>query len=211
MSPEPDSQWIPTRRLRAAFGLAAALLGLALGGALVTRWSLALLPVSAGVAWAGVQMIRVRRALSAAGGGWQRRIHALVAERLAARGAAGHGLDVGCGDGGLILLLLDRLPGTRWTGVDRWGEGWDAQQARCEARVAAAGCAERADFARMSATALEVPDGRYDLVTSVLRFHETPDPLGAAREALRALRPGGWFVLIEGRRAMGRRPGPGSG
>lgn len=198
------SSWIPRRRIAIAFGLAAVLV---LAGVAGARWSvvaLALLVPAAGAAWAGLLMLRISWQLAPDGGGWERRIHALVATRLGlGEGSVASVLDIGCGDGSLLVTLLERAPGLEATGIDRWDEAWDYAQSACEARLAAAG--HRATFRRMDAARLDLPDASFDAVVSVMCFHEvrapegstTPGPLAALEEALRVLRPGGAFVLVD--------------
>lgn len=193
---DETSSWIPRRRIHFVVGLALALAVLGVAG---TAWSpaaLVLLVPALGAGWAAFVMIRIRQQLS---GGWERRIHELVVARLAltpdARPAV---LDIGCGDGSLLVALLDRARGARATGVDFWGDDWDYSQAACEARVTRAG--HHATFKRMDAARLEFPDASFDAVVSVMCFHEvktTRGPLLALGEALRVLRPGGTFVLVD--------------
>lgn len=194
------SSWIPRGRIRVAVGLA---LGLAAAGAVASAWSLAglaLLVPALGAGWAAFVMLRIRQQLS---GGWERRIHELVVERLALPADARTSvLDIGCGDASLLALLLERAPAVNATGIDLWGASWDYARAACEARLARIG--RHATLRRMDAARLELPDASFDVVVSVMCFHEvrapgtaTPGPLVALGEALRVLRPGGRFVLID--------------
>ncbi len=48
------------------------------------------------------------------------------------------------------------------------------------------------------AEALAVPDTSFDLVTCRVAPHHFSDVLGFVREVARVLRPGGWFLLIDG-------------
>lgn len=198
------SSWIPMKRIRFAAGLALAFAVVGVVGAL---WSLAALVVfipALGAAWATLVMLRIRRQLSPAGGGFEHRIHQLAVSRLAlAPDAELSVLDVGCGDAGLLATLFEHAPAAAATGVDFWGANWDYAQAACEARLAGQGLG--ATFARMDAAQLEFPDASFDRVVSVMCFHEVRAPAGAAMrgpllafsEALRVLRPGGAFVFID--------------
>jgi SAM-dependent methyltransferase len=200
----PTSGWIPRRRIRVAIGLA---LGFAVVGVAGSAWSpaaLALLVPALGAGWAAFVMLRIRHQLSPDGGGWEGRIHDLVVARLTlAPGAPGAVLDIGCGDASLLVAILSRAPTAAATGIDLWGESWDYAQAACDARLADLG--HRATFRRMDAGQLDFPDDSFDAVVSVMCFHEVRagadakvrGPLAALGEALRVLRPGGVFVLVD--------------
>ncbi len=197
------SKWIPSRRIAFARLLALGLLLAAVVGYLL--WPpLALLVVPAlGAGWIAFVMTRIRAQLSGDGDGWERRIHDLVTDRLdLSPDATNRVLDIGCGEAGLLDVLLERSPSLDATGVDLWSDGWDYSQAACERRLARAG--RHADFRRMDASRLEFADERFDVVVSVMCFHEVPTgddttsgPVRATAEALRVLRPGGRFVLVD--------------
>jgi len=198
------SNWIPSRRIRQAWALALGVAAAAAVGGLWSPFFLLLLVPALGAGWAGFVMMRIRHQLSQGGGDWEHRIHESVIARLALPDAAQASLlDIGCGDGSLLIALLDKAPGLDATGVDFWGRDWDYAQAACEARLAAQG--RQAEFRRMDAAQLTFADECFDLVVSVMCFHEVRAPDGAAtrgpvtavREALRVLKPGGAFVLVD--------------
>ena len=198
------SRWIPRRRIRFAVGLS---LAFALAGVVGNLWSpiaLALLLPALGAAWTAFVMLRIGRQLSPGGGGFERRIHELVVQRLSLSSDARVGvLDIGCGDASLLIALLAHAPAVNATGVDLWGANWDYAKAACEARLARLGL--RATFRRMDAARLDFPDASFDAVVSVMCFHEVRAPRGATMrgplvalgEALRVLRSGGVFVFVD--------------
>jgi SAM-dependent methyltransferase len=192
-----QSHWIPWKRIRVAIVIALGFAALAIAGTLWSLWALLLLIPAAGAGFAAFVMLRIRSQLSA---GWQQRIHDLVADRLAfAPRATCAVLDIGCGDASLLATLLARAPGIAATGIDFWGDNWDYAQSACEARL------PDVAFRRMDAGQLDFPDANFDCVTSVMCFHEVPAPDGsllpgplvAVSEALRVLKPGGRFVLLD--------------
>ena len=204
-APSGASNWIPRGRIRLALAVAAALALLGLIGAGWHPATLILLVPAMGAAWTAFILLRIRRQLSSGGGGWERRIHETVVAQLnLSPDARAKVLDIGCGDASLLLSILDRAPMIQATGVDLWGEDWSYAQAACESRLASLGY--QAAFKRMDASRLDFPDETFDIVVSVMCFHEVraaqgPDqvsgPQRAVGEALRVLRPGGRFVLVD--------------
>lgn len=198
------SGWIPNSRIRLAVAAALSLAALGVAGSFWWPGALILLVPALGAGWAAFVMLRIERQLSPHGGGWRRRIHEAVASRLELPpGSRDSVLDIGCGDASLLISLIERWPAIDPTGIDFWGANWSYAQAACEARMSRLGL--RARFHRMDAAHLAFPDETFDVVVSVMCFHEVraapdasiPGPLAAVREALRVLKPGGRFVLID--------------
>ncbi|MFD0121596.1 class I SAM-dependent methyltransferase [Streptomyces virginiae] len=102
-------------------------------------------------------------------------------------------LDVGCGTGSLSLLLAEA--GHRVTGVDLAPRMVE----RAEAKLAAAGLAERGRF--LVGDAADPPTGqeRYDVLLCRHLVWTLPDPGAALRAWVARLGPGGRLVLVEGR------------
>lgn len=99
-------------------------------------------------------------------------------------------LDVGCGGGG-VALLVDRyrLP-LAVTGVDLLAERVDAARR----------LAPSATFLVGSADEMPFNDASFDLVSAITLFSSLPSPaleLGVAREIDRVLRPGGWLIWYD--------------
>lgn len=108
-------------------------------------------------------------------------VHQPVAARLANEGLVPV-LDLGCGDGALAEAMGGAAPGAAaigWVGLD------------ASATMLAGGPrpAIRAD-----ATALPVADSSLGAVCALWMLYHLEDPTAVAREAHRALRPGGLFV-----------------
>lgn len=96
-------------------------------------------------------------------------------------------LDVACGSGNAALIAARRYCDV--TGIDYVPE----LLARARQRAAADGV--QVDFREGDAQALPVADGSYDVVMSVFGVMFAPDQSQAARELLRACRPGGTIGL----------------
>lgn len=112
-----------------------------------------------------------------------------VTRVLASRSLAGvRALDVGCGFGRWTRWLAER--GVNATGVDP-----------TEGMLSAARSAspESIGYRRMSATALDFPDGGFDLVTciTVIQHLEPAEQEMAVAELARVLRPGGEAVVLD--------------
>ncbi len=198
------SRWIPAQRIRFAVMIALTMTMIGMVGSVWSPLVLLLLIPGLGAGWAAFVMMRIRSQLSPRGGGWERRIHDFVVSRLALTpDSRASLLDVGCGDASLLATILTQSPSVASTGVDLWGPNWDYAQKACEARLAKLGL--RAMFRRMNAARLEFPDDSFDVVVSVMCFHEVRalrdakmrGPLVAVHEALRVLRPGGAFAFID--------------
>ena len=99
--------------------------------------------------------------------------------------------DIGCGHGASTIVMAQAYAKSRFHGFDFHQPSID--QAR--QRAAAAGVAERVEFGR--ATAREFPGDDYDLVCFFDCLHDMGDPVGAAKRAYQALKPGGTVLLVE--------------
>ncbi len=92
-------------------------------------------------------------------------------------------LDVGCGNGAFTEVLIARCSPASVIGVDP-SEG---QLAYARGRPGA----KRAEFRLADAQALPFPDKSFDAATMALVLVFIPDPVKAARELARVVRPGG--------------------
>ncbi|MBN1304523.1 MAG: class I SAM-dependent methyltransferase [Anaerolineales bacterium] len=136
-----------------------------------------------------------RHQFSPHGGDLQNRIRNLVLEYLEWDGNR-TALDIGCGNGPLVIRLAKKYPHARITGVDYWGEAWDYSQGECERNAGIEGVSEQVLFEKASASKLPYKDESFDAVVSNFVFHEvadTKDKTQLIREALRVLKKGGAF------------------
>lgn len=99
--------------------------------------------------------------------------------------------DIGCGHGASTIVMAQAYAKSRFHGFDFHPPS--IEQAR--ERAAAAGVGDRVEFSR--ATAREFPGDDYDLVCFFDCLHDMGDPVGAARRAYQALKPGGTVLLVE--------------
>lgn len=111
--------------------------------------------------------------------------------KLAAPAPGERVLDVACGTGLVALEAAVAVgPYGRVLGVDLSGEMVDAARQRAQERGLS-----NAQFARMDAEALALPDAGFDVALCALGLMYVPDPEHAIREMRRVLRPGGRMVL----------------
>lgn len=99
--------------------------------------------------------------------------------------------DVGCGHGASTVIMAQAFPKSRFHGYDYHAPSIEA--ARAQAREG--GVAERATFAQ--ATAKTYDGNGFDLICFFDCLHDMGDPVGAARHAMQALKPGGTVMLVE--------------
>jgi SAM-dependent methyltransferase len=100
--------------------------------------------------------------------------------------------DLGCGTGHAINLMAREYPRSDFVGYDISEDA--IERARAEARGMGLANArfEVADVAQL-------PDGRFDLITSFDSIHDQRDPAAVLRSAAASLSPGGVYLAIEPR------------
>lgn len=110
-------------------------------------------------------------------------------------------LDVGCGNGFLLVEAAKRLTTGTATGIDLWlaaADGQSGEAARRNARLE--GVADRVEVRDADARAMPFPDGTFDVVLSSLMLHHAGNAADRARvlrEMARVLKPGGTIVLYD--------------
>ena len=99
--------------------------------------------------------------------------------------------DIGCGHGASTILMAQAFPTATVRGFDNHLRS--VETARKRAREESVGD----NLAFDAATAKNFPGNDYDLVCYMDCLHDMGDPLGAARHAFAALKPGGTVLLVE--------------
>lgn len=112
------------------------------------------------------------------------------------------GLDLGCGRGAVLIALARRLPRGHVTGVDIWDRVDQSGNAKSatERNVTLEGVADHVTIETADVRDLPFPAEDFDVVTSSLVLHNLPttaDRHQALENALRVLRPGGRFFLLD--------------
>ncbi len=121
-------------------------------------------------------------------GGWQRRFLELVAPQ-----DKESCLDIATGTGDLAILIADRAPGIRVTGLDLSRD----MLAVAEEKVRRRGLQERVTLVEGNALKLPFPDQSFDLVTCGFGLRNFPDLPQALSEMRRVLKPGGRALSLE--------------
>jgi 2-polyprenyl-3-methyl-5-hydroxy-6-metoxy-1,4-benzoquinol methylase len=111
-----------------------------------------------------------------------------VVEALNAGGTAA---DVGCGGGRAAIMIAQGFPKARVTGFDIHAESID----RARRNAQAAGVADRVTFE--VANGSNLPERRFDLVTTFDVVHDAVDPVGLMAAVKRSLKPDGTYLVQE--------------
>jgi ubiquinone/menaquinone biosynthesis C-methylase UbiE len=120
----------------------------------------------------------------------QRHYEAGLLERLGGRLDGGDALEIGCGRGVGIGIVLDRFGAARVDGFDLDADMVERARRRWNAD-------ERVRLWVGDATAIEAGDAAYDAVFDFGIVHHVPDWRAAVAEVRRVLRPGGRFYFEE--------------
>jgi ubiquinone/menaquinone biosynthesis C-methylase UbiE len=106
-------------------------------------------------------------------------------------------LELGSGPGFVTEQLLQMLPNSTIIALDsnRASLDWSKDYLRGKG-------AERVQFVEAPAVSTGLPDNSVDFAIARYLFQHLPDPVGAVREALRVLKPGGKLVIIDNDKGM---------
>ncbi len=118
-------------------------------------------------------------------GRWSRRVADRIAETVAFDGD-GALLDAGCGTGSLAAALAGRYPDRRIVGIDVAEPYLDFARGREELKAV--------EFLKQDAQGIDFPDASFDGAGALIALNFMSDPLQAAREMVRVVRPGGTLV-----------------
>jgi SAM-dependent methyltransferase len=99
--------------------------------------------------------------------------------------------DIGCGVGASTILMAKAYPRSRFFGYDYHQASIDLARERARA----AGVADRVTFEVAMST--DFPGMGYDLVAHFDCLHDMEDPVGAAKQAKRALAADGTWMIVE--------------
>jgi len=100
-------------------------------------------------------------------------------------------VDVGCGQGAAMLILAERFPNSRFSGIDFESDAIDvARRTANERRLA------NLRFETRDAATLAGPPA-YDFITAFDAIHDQAAPRRVLRGIRESLRPGGVFLMVD--------------
>jgi arsenite methyltransferase len=110
-------------------------------------------------------------------------------------------LDVGCGRGGVLTMIAERLPRGRAVAIDRWTADQSGNSAEAaESNLVAEGVRERCELVTGDMRSMPFPDASFDLIISSLAIHNIGNLAGRSRaidEIARALAPDGHVAIAD--------------
>jgi ubiquinone/menaquinone biosynthesis C-methylase UbiE len=134
---------------------------------------------------------------SISGGNIQTRVWEMTGDYLKWQGN-GKLIDIGCGNGALVIRMAKKYPEAVLTGIDYWESRWGYSKEACENNAGIEGVTERITFIKASASSLPFDDGYFDAAISNFVFHEVADAKDkrdVIKEALRVVKKDGVFAF----------------
>ncbi|NHI93295.1 MAG: class I SAM-dependent methyltransferase [Candidatus Lokiarchaeota archaeon] len=125
----------------------------------------------------------------------QKKIHDILLNNLPWNGE-GKALDIGTGNGAVVIKLAKNYPNCKAIGIDFWGKRWEYSKLDCEKNAKIEEIGERIQFQKASAANLPFENEEFDAVVSNFVFHEVIEVKNKRElifEALRVLKKGGAF------------------
>lgn len=114
-----------------------------------------------------------------------------VPQAVEALQKGGIAADVGCGSGRAAIMIAKAFPRARVVGFDLH----EGSIARARRNAEAAGVTDRVTFEVANGT--QLPEGKFDLVTTFDVVHDAVDPVGLLTSIRRALKPDGTYLVQE--------------
>jgi len=102
-------------------------------------------------------------------------------------------LDIGCGTGGVEIVLARDLGAGKVTAIDVESQLLQ----RAQQRAIDAGIADMVEFQLVEPGPLDFPDGSFDVVFSKDSMIHIPDKIALFKDVLNVLRPGGVFAASD--------------
>jgi 2-polyprenyl-3-methyl-5-hydroxy-6-metoxy-1,4-benzoquinol methylase len=99
--------------------------------------------------------------------------------------------DIGCGHGASTVIMAQAFPKSRFYGIDFHRPSIETAKQRAQE----GGVSDRVTF--VEATAKGYLEGEFDLICFFDCLHDMGDPVGAARQAYKALKADGTVLLVE--------------
>lgn len=100
-------------------------------------------------------------------------------------------VDVGCGGGGALLILSERFPKSRFSGIDLCGDAFASAQ-----ELARSEGLSNLTFSELDISGLDTL-GSYDLVLAFDAVHDQRDPQGMLNLMRRSLKEKGVFLMVD--------------
>jgi SAM-dependent methyltransferase len=133
------------------------------------------------------------------GGRFQEKVYNLIIQSLGTT-VKGRILDIGSGNGVLVVKLAQQNDEVEVIGIDYWGKDWEYSKSVCEKNAKIGKVEDRVHFQKGDAAALGFANDTFEGAISNLTFHEVQsvaDKREVVREALRVVKVGARFAFVD--------------